>query len=303
MDLKELHEHGQSIWLDYIRRDLLVSGEFARLVHDDDIRGVTTNPSILEKAIAESKDYDSALRGDVRQTDEVAAAIYERLVIEDIQQAAEVLRPTYDATAGRDGFVSMEVSPYLAHDTLATIAEARRLWAKVARVNLMIKVPGTDEGVPAIEQLIGEGVNVNVTLLFGRGQCARVLEAYMSGLETRLARGMAIDRVASVASMFVSRIDVLVGDMLERRSATPAARAALQRLVGTVGIANAKLAYDDWKATQRTARWRALAARGAQLQRLLWASTSTKDKHLSDVLYVEALIGPDTVDTIPPKTL
>jgi transaldolase / glucose-6-phosphate isomerase len=305
MDLKELHEHGQSIWLDYLRRDLLESGEFARMVHDDDIRGVTTNPSIFEKAIAESTDYDSALRHDVKTTDEAAGAIYERLVIEDIQHAADVLRPTYDATDGGDGLVSMEVSPYLAHDTRATIAEARRLWAKVGRPNVMIKVPGTAEGMPAIEQLTAEGLNVNVTLLFGRGACRRVLEAYMAGLEARLARGGAIDRIASVASMFVSRIDVLVGEMIEQRLATAAEpdRAALQRLVGTVGIANAKLAYDDWKAAQRSTRWQALAARGARPQRLLWASTSTKDEHLSDVVYVEALIGPDTVDTIPPKTL
>jgi transaldolase/glucose-6-phosphate isomerase len=295
MDLKEF----------YMRRDLLVSGEFARMVRDDDVRGVTTNPSIYEKAIAESTDYDAALRCDVETHDEPAGAIYERLVIEDIQEAADILRPTYDATDGRDGFVSMEVSPYLAHDTRATIAEARRLWAKLGRPNVMIKVPGTPEGIPAIEQLIADGLNINVTLLFGRGACQRVHEAFMAGLEQRLSRGALINRIASVASMFVSRIDVLVDGILQRRlaTATDADRAALQRLVGTVGIANAKLAYDDWKRAQRGPRWQALAERGARPQCLLWASTSTKDKRLSDVVYVEALIGRNTVDTVPPSTL
>jgi transaldolase/glucose-6-phosphate isomerase len=305
MDLKEFHQHGQSIWLDYIRRELLETGEFERLVREDDIRGVTTNPSIFEKAIAESTDYDNSLRHDVQTKDEPAGAIYERLVIEDIQRAADILRPTFDASDGQDGFVSMEVSPYLAHDTQGTIAEARRLWARVARPNVMIKVPGTREGFPAIEQLTAEGVNVNVTLLFGREACRRVHEAYMAGLEARVARSKPIERIASVASMFVSRIDVLVGKMIESRLATvgESERARLQSLSGKVGIANAKLAYQDWKQDQRSARWQALAAHRARPQRLLWASTSTKDKRLSDVLYVEALLGPDTVDTIPPATL
>jgi transaldolase/glucose-6-phosphate isomerase len=305
MDLREFHDHGQSIWLDYIRRELLETGEFERLVHEDDIRGVTTNPSIFEKAIGESTDYDLALRRDIKAKDEPARAIYERLVIEDIQRAADVLRPTFDASDGNDGFVSMEVSPYLAHDTDGTIAEARRLWTRIGRPNVMIKVPGTAEGVPAIERLTADGVNVNITLLFGREACRRVHEAYMAGLETRLAHGQPIDQIASVASMFVSRIDVLVGKRIEDRlpNATDAERELLQSLQGKVGIANAKLAYQDWKQVQHGARWQALASRGARPQRMLWASTSTKDKRLSDVLYVEALLGPDTVDTIPPATL
>jgi transaldolase/glucose-6-phosphate isomerase len=275
------------------------------LVREDDIRGVTTNPSIFEKAIAESTDYDSSLRHDVQSKDAPAVAIYERLVIDDIQRAADILRPTFDASHGDDGFVSMEVSPYLAHDTAGTVAEARRLWARIARPNVMIKVPGTREGVPAIEQLTAEGVNVNVTLLFGRDACRSVHEAYIAGLEARVRRGEPIDRIASVASMFVSRIDVLVGKLIEKRleTADEPERARLHGLAGKVGIANAKLAYQDWKHDQGGARWQALAAAGARPQRLLWASTSTKDKRLSDVLYVEALLGPDTVDTIPPATL
>lgn len=305
MNLREFHDHGQSIWLDYIRRELLETGELERLVHDDDIRGVTTNPSIFEKAIGESTEYDLALRRDVNARDEPARAIYERLVIEDIQRAADVLRPTFEASHGNDGFVSMEVSPYLAHDTDGTIAEARLLWTRIGRPNLMIKVPGTTEGVPAIEQLTAEGVSVNVTLLFGRDACRRVHESYMAGLETRVARGQAIDRIASVASMFVSRIDVLVGELVEDRlpNATGPERALLQSLRGKVGIANAKLAYQDWKQAQHGARWQTLASSGAHPQRMLWASTSTKDERLSDVLYVEALLGPDTIDTIPPATL
>jgi transaldolase/glucose-6-phosphate isomerase len=306
MDLREFHQHGQSIWLDYLRRELLESGEFERLVHDDDIRGVTTNPSIFEKAIAESTDYDAALRHEVRARDESAGAIYERLVVDDIQRAADVLRATYDATAGRDGFVSMEVSPYLAHDTPGTIAEGRRLWARIGRPNVMIKVPGTSEGVPAIEQLTADGVNVNVTLLFGRDACRRVREAYAAGLEARIAHGQPIDRIASVASIFVSRIDVLVGAMVDKRLATASEAddgELLRGLLGSVGIANAKLAYEDWKHAQHDPRWEALAARGARSQRMLWASTSSKDERLSDVFYVEALLGPDTVDTIPPATL
>ncbi|HEU4614587.1 MAG TPA: bifunctional transaldolase/phosoglucose isomerase, partial [Kofleriaceae bacterium] len=305
MDLREFHDHGQSIWIDYIRRELLETGEFERLVQVDDIRGVTTNPSIFEKAIGESTDYDVALRRDLKAKDEPAGAIYERLVIEDIQRAADVLRPTFDASGGNDGFVSMEVSPYLAHDTAGTIAEARRLWTRIGRPNVMIKVPGTVEGVPAIEQLTAEGLNVNITLLFGRDACRRVQEAYMAGLETRIARSQPIDRIASVASMFVSRIDVLVGKLIDDRlaKANEGDRALLQSLRGKVGIANAKLAYQDWKEAQHGARWKAVAAHGARPQRMLWASTSTKDKRLSDVLYVEALLGPDTIDTVPPATL
>jgi transaldolase / glucose-6-phosphate isomerase len=306
VDLKTLHHtYGQSVWLDYIRRHLLQSGEFARLVQEDGIRGVTSNPSIFEKAIAGSTDYEAALQRDEKRKDETASVIYEHLAVEDIQQAADILLPIYKESDGRDGYVSMEVSPYLAHDTQATIAEATRLWSRVHRDNLMIKVPATVEGIPAVRQLISQGVNVNVTLLFSRAVCRQVAEAYMDGLETFTAHGGDVTRIASVASMFVSRLDVLVDPMLEARaeSKPPVERTQLRSLIGKVAIANAKLAYQDAKELRRSARWQALVTRGARVQRLLWASTSTKDPRFRDVLYVESLIGPDTVDTIPPATL
>jgi transaldolase/glucose-6-phosphate isomerase len=300
MDIKELEKFGQAIWLDYIRRDLLASGEFARLVKAG-ICGVTTNPSIFEKAIAESTEYDAAIERCVRRKDEPASSIYERLSVEDIQQAADILRSVYDATDRRDGYISMEVSPHMAHDTAATLGEGRRLWAMVRRENLMIKVPATPEGIPAIEKLTAEGINVNVTLLFSLAACRRVFEAYMSGLEARAKQGGQLDRMASVASMFVSRIDTMVDPKLEARRTS--AGHAETTLVGKVAIANAKLAYQDWKETCKSARWRMLANKGARPQRLLWASTGTKDPRFRDVLYVESLIGPDTVDTVPPATL
>jgi transaldolase/glucose-6-phosphate isomerase len=300
MDIKELEKYGQAIWLDYIRRDLLASGEFARLVKAG-ICGVTTNPSIFEKAIAESTEYDTAIERCVRGNDEPASSIYERLSVEDIQQAADILRSVYDATDRRDGYISMEVSPHMAHDTTASLSEARRLWAKVRRENLMIKVPATPEGIPAIEKLTAEGVNVNITLLFSRAACRRVFEAYMAGLESLAKQGGQLDRMASVASMFVSRIDEMVDPKLE--AGRISAGHAETTLVGKVAIANAKLAYQDWKETCKSARWQTLANKGARPQRLLWASTGTKDPRFRDVLYVESLIGPDTVDTVPPATL
>lgn len=305
MDVKELLQHGQSVWLDYFRRDLISSGELARMVRSDGIRGITTNPAIFEQAITATAYYDAAIERQLRHKDESARTLYNRLVIDDIQQAADVLRPVYDETDGRDGFVSVEVSPYLAHDTQGSIEDARRLWREIAKDNLMVKIPGTREGVPAIEQLISEGININVTLLFGREACRRVREAHMAGLERLVARGASIERVAGVASMFVSRVDVLLEKVLRPRiaSSTADARTALTGLLGKVGIANAKLAYQDWKQAHASARWQALAARGARPQRMLWASTSTKDPKLRDVLYVESLIGRDTIDTIPPKTL
>jgi transaldolase / glucose-6-phosphate isomerase len=303
--VNEIQECGQSIWLDYIRRHLLQSGELARMVEKDGIRGVTSNPSIFEKAIAESTDYGPALERYEKRHDETASAIYEKLAIEDIQQAADILLPVYVEFARRDGFVSMEVSPYLAHNTQATIDEAIRLWNTVRRDNLMIKVPATPEGILAIQQLISQGINLNVTLLFSRAVCRRVAEAYMGGLETFRARGGDLSRVSSVASMFVSRLDVLVDPILEARAGTapPAEQATLRDLVGKVAIANAKLAYQDWKEVCSAPRWTSLAASGAHPQRLLWASTSSKDPRFRDVRYVESLIGPDTVDTIPPATL
>jgi transaldolase len=298
MKLDELQTFGQSIWLDYIRRDLLTSGELARLVRDGDIRGVTTNPSIFDKAIGGSTEYDAAIARYAREKDEPAAALYERLSIDDIREAADVLSSVYRATDRRDGFISMEVSPRLAHDTAGTLDEARRLWKQVARDNLMIKVPGTPEGLPAIARLIGEGINVNITLLFSRAACRQVALSYMTGLEAVAAREGPLDRVASVASMFVSRVDAKVDPLLEARDG-----AAHRALLGKVAIANAKLAYQDWKEICASPRWQALAAKGARVQRLLWASTSTKDKRFRDTLYVEELIGRDTVDTVPPATL
>jgi transaldolase/glucose-6-phosphate isomerase len=306
VDVRDLyHKYGQSVWLDYIRRNLLQSGEFARLVQNDGIRGVTSNPSIFEKAIAGSTDYDVAIERFQRTKDATASAIYEQLAVEDIQQAADVLLAVYKESERRDGYVSLEVSPYLAHDTRATIDEATRLWHKVRRDNLMIKVPATPEGIPAIRQLISDGINVNVTLLFSRAVCRQVGEAYMDGLEAFGTRGGVLARVASVASIFVSRLDVLVDPILEARSRAKATaeQGSLGSLLGKVAIAHAKLAYQDWKELGRGSRWQALASRGARAQRLLWASTSTKDTRLSDVLYVESLVGPDTVDTIAPATL
>ena len=304
MDLKELHQtYGQSVWLDYIRRHLLQSGEFARLVREDGIRGVTSNPSIFEKAIAGSTDYGPALERYEKRKDETASAIYEQLAIEDIQQAADILRPVYDEADRRDGYVSMEVSPYLAHDTQATIDEATRLWSRVRRDNLMVKVPATPEGIPAIRQLISQGINVNITLLFSRAVCRQVAEAYMDGLEALAARGGDLTRMASVASMFVSRLDVLVDPILEARS-RPRSRPSC-------AASSARWPSPTRSSPIRTGRssCRRPALEGAGRSRrsgrsvCLWASTSTKDPRFSDVLYVESLIGPDTVDTIPPATL
>jgi transaldolase/glucose-6-phosphate isomerase len=306
MDLKQLHRDlDQSLWLDYIRRDLLQTGELQRLVDQDGIRGVTSNPSIFEKAIDESQDYAAALDRLVKNQDATPASIYEQLATEDLQRAADVLRPLYDSSERRDGYVSMEVSPHLARETRATVDEASRLWKVMGRDNVMIKVPGTAEGLPAIKQLLARGINVNVTLLFSRTACREVFEAYMSGIEALVLRGGDPARVASVASMFVSRLDTLVDPILEARAkkAPASDQGKLRELMGTVAIANAKLAYQDWKELCASARWQALAQRGARPQRLLWASTGTKDPRLPDVLYAESLMGRATVDTIPPATL
>jgi transaldolase/glucose-6-phosphate isomerase len=301
MDLKKIHrEYGQSLWLDYISRDLLQSDEFARLVKEDDIRGVTSNPTIFEKAITGSTDYAADVERLAKSPDETASSIYEHLAIEDLQQAADILRPVYDESDGRDGYVNLEVSPYLAHDTRATIAEAIRLRSKVGRDNLMIKVPGTPEGMPAIRELVSQGVNVNITLLFSRAACRQVADAYMGGLETFAAHGGDVARVASVASVFVSRLDTLADPLLEARiAAAPAAEQELRGIVGKVAIANAKLAYQTYKEIFSGDRWQALADKGASVQRPLWASTSTKNDAYKDTIYVEELIGPDTVNTMP----
>ena len=298
--LKELAKLGQSIWLDYIRRSLITSGELKRLV-DEGLGGVTSNPAIFEKAITGSDDYADQLAELQQHKDLDAMTLYERLAVRDIQDAAGVLRPVYDRTHGRDGFVSLEVSPFLANETQATISEARRLWKLVNRPNLMVKIPGTAAGVPAIEQAISEGININVTLLFSQEMYEQVALAYIAGLEK--ARDPA--RVASVASFFVSRIDSAVDSRIDQlqKTATPEQRARLEPLLGRVAIANAKLAYERYKMIFSGPRWEVLAKRGAQTQRVLWASTSTKNPKYRDVMYVEELIGADTVNTVPPATL
>jgi len=301
-----LSQYGQSVWLDFIRRSLIAGGELKRLVEEDGVGGVTSNPAIFEKAIDGSDDYAAAISEITGQQPGLTAkAIYERLAIKDIQDAADVLRPVYDRTASHDGYVSLEVSPELANDTNGTLAEARQLWKTVARPNVMIKVPATPAGLPAIRALISEGINVNVTLLFARDAYEAVAHAYIEGLEARLAAGQPLAHVASVASFFVSRIDTAVDALLEARlkTASGADRARLERLVGKVAIANAKLAYQSYKRLFAEPRWQALQAKAAQRQRVLWASTGSKNPRYSDVLYVEELIGPETVNTVPPATL
>ena len=294
--LHELAELGQAIWLDYVRRSFIESGDLKELV-DDGLRGVTSNPSIFEKAIAGSNDYDEALLA-LSEEGKSPAEIYEALAVEDVQAAADVLRPVYEETGGDDGYVSLEVSPNLAHDTEGTIEEARRLFEAVDRPNVMIKVPATEEGYPAMETLIGDGINVNATLMFSLDQYDGVAEAYVSGLESLHDRGGDVSALASVASFFVSRVDVKVDGMLDEVDAPGG-----EELKGTIGIANAKMAYQRFKATFDTERWGRLEERGARVQRVLWASTSTKEPAYSDTMYPDNLIGPHTVNTLPPSTL
>jgi transaldolase len=289
--LHALAEHGQSVWLDFIRRDLLDSGALARMIAADDLRGLTSNPAIFEKAIAGTTLYDAALRELVQAGERDPERLAERLAIQDIQAAADVFRPVFERTHGADGWVSLEVSPQLAHDSAGTLAEARRLHAAVARPNLMIKVPGTPAGVPAIRTLIAEGICVNVTLLFSRSAYHLVAEAYLQGLEQRAAAGLPLDTLASVASFFVSRIDSAVDPRLP------------PELQGKVAIANARLAYQDDLNRRYGERWQRLAAQGARAQRLLWASTGTKDPKASDILYIKSLASPFTVNTMPEGTL
>lgn len=303
--LQSLPTYGQSVWLDYIRRSLLTSGELQRMVEEDGLAGVTSNPSIFEKAITGSRDYADTLQTLAGEY-QTPKPFYERIAVRDIQDAADILKTVYRETDGRDGFVSLEVSPDLAHDTAGTLEEARRLWDTIARQNVMIKVPATPAGIPAIEHLIGDGINVNVTLLFGQAVYEQVVGAYIKGLERRLAQGGEVHTVASVASFFVSRIDTKVDAMLGERlkSATDAVeKARLERLMGQTAIANAKLTYRRYQALFQGERWKALAAHGARTQRVLWASTSTKNPHYRVVKYVEELIGPETVNTMPPATL
>jgi transaldolase len=288
---------GQSVWLDDLRRRWLEDGSLARLVESDGLAGVTSNPSIFHKAIAESHDYDRAIDG-LAERGASASEIYESIVVEDVRGTADLLRPVYEKSAQRDGYVSLEVSPHLAYDPEGTCEEAARLWRRVDRANLMIKVPATHAGLPAVRRLIADGINVNVTLLFGVDRYREAADAHLAGLEDRAARGKALDHVASVASFFLSRIDVRVDERLDAL-ATPEAWA----LRGQTAIVCARLAYQAYKHRVETPRWRALAGRGAQPQRLLWASTGTKDARYSDVKYVEALIGPGTVNTMPLRTL
>ena len=302
--LKGLLAYGQSPWMDYIRRDLLTGGGLKKMIDNDGLRGMTSNPAIFEKAIASSKDYADIIESpEAKKLD--AKGVFEKIAIRDVQQACDIFKPVYDESRTRDGYVSLEVSPALANDTPGTIDEARRLWKSVNRPNVMIKVPATKEGVPAIRQLLEEGLNINITLLFAQSAYEQVAAAFLAALEARAAKGQDISHIASVASFFVSRIDTLIDgriDELLKTTSDPGKRAKLQAVQGKIAIANAKLTYRKFQELFGGARWKALTAKGAQPQRLLWASTSTKNPKYRDVIYVEELIGADTVDTIPPAT-
>src|SRR6266568_641365 len=304
--VKALESHGQAVCLDFLARGFVAKGDLKKLIETDGVKGVTSNPSIFEKAIGSSDEYDGAIGKALKSGDRPVAELFEHLAIEDIRHAADVLRPVYDQLKGEDGFVSLEVSPYLAMDTKGTIAEAERLWKDVKRRNLMVKVPATPEGLPAIEQLTGKGISINITLLFSQAVYRQVAEAYLKGLEKYTAKGGDPSHVASVASFFVSRIDSAVDKQLDEKIAKandPSEKERLSALKGKVAIANAKMAYQDYKRLFSGPRWDKLKAKGAKPQRLLWASTGTKNKAYSDVLYVEELIGPNTINTMPPATL
>jgi transaldolase len=299
--LQQIKKLGQSVWLDYIRRNILDSGEVTRMIAADGLAGMTSNPAIFEKAIIEYDDYDEAVSTLIRNGSG-AMEIYETLALEDVRHAADLFRPVYDESSGRDGFVCLEVSPHLAYDTDGTITEAKRLWTALDRSNVMIKVPATREGLPAIKQLIAAGININVTLLFGVVRYREVVNAFTDGLQNRAAQGKPLNHIASVASFFLSRIDVLVDKELDKRNQTEVAASA-QSLRGRTAVACARLAYQHYLEWKESSRWQALAEKGAQTQRLLWASTGTKDPAYSDIKYIEALIGRETVNTMPPQTL
>ncbi|HUZ58511.1 MAG TPA: transaldolase [Hanamia sp.] len=293
-NLQQIHDLGQSIWLDSFDRKLMDSGELQKLIDEDSLCGITSNPSIFEKAVSSSSDYDDDVRklaSEGKNNEE----IFFGFAASDIQRATDILKPVYDEAKGTDGFVSLEVSPHLANDTDGTIKQARELWKKVGRDNVMIKIPGTKEGLAAIRQCISEGININITLLFGLPRYKEVTEAYISGLEDRLKNNQPIDHIASVASFFLSRIDVLLDPILKEKK--------LDNLVGEIAIASAKKAYEIYKEVFFSDRFRNLEKKGAKKQKVLWASTSTKDPSFSDVKYVEALIGPDTVNTLPMETI
>ena len=301
--LNQLHDLGQSIWLDYLRRDMLLDGTQARLIRDDDLTGQTSNPTIFQKAIAESDLYDEDIRsaGAGVSPDRILDAI----MIEDIRSATDLFRPVYDRTGGEDGFVSVEVSPDLAWDTRASIEEARRLWKAIERPNLMVKIPGTAEGLPAIRECLAEGININITLLFSVDRYHEVMDMWFAAMEQRVERGDPVDRVASVASFFVSRVDTKVDQRIDERLARMAdeERGPLEELAGRIGIDNARIAFEVYQRRFGDERFAALAAAGARPQRPLWASTSTKDPDLPDIYYVEALLAPGTVNTLPMETL
>src|SRR5215470_5830967 len=303
--LKGLLAYGQSPWLDFIRRNILLNGDLKKMIDNDGLRGMTSNPAIFEKAITAGDDYNDVVKApDAKSSN--ANALYEKIAIRDVQDAANIFSTVHKETKGRDGYVSLEVSPNLAFDTQGTLDEARRLWKAVNRPNVMIKIPATPQGVPAIRQALEAGININITLLFAQSAYEQVAEAYVSALEARSTKGQEISHIASVASFFVSRIDSLVDSTIDAKlkSETDASkRALLESLRGKVAIANARRTYAKYQELFGGSRWKALAARGAQTQRLLWASTSTKNPKYRDVLYVEELIGADTVDTIPPATL
>jgi transaldolase len=303
--LLQLITCGQSYWLDNLTRDMLTNGELHQRVTEQGLRGITSNPAIFHKAIVGSREYDAQIRRLVHEGKEVTE-IYEQLVVTDIQNACDILRPVYDASDGVDGFVSLEVSPYLAHDTVGTMQEARRLFHAVDRANVFIKIPGTPAGVPAIEEMLYEGIPINITLLFAIQDYEAVAQAYIHALQRRLAEGKSVNNVASVASFFLSRIDVLVDQLLGHRlrpSTTSDNAPRPERLLGKVAVANAKLAYQSFKRLFGSEQWQALAARGAQVQRPLWASTSTKNPLYPDTCYVEPLIAPHTVTTMPDETI
>jgi transaldolase len=300
--LQKLGMLGQSIWLDYIRCDLIANGELQRMIKEDGLRGMTSNPSIFEKAIAESHLYDQDIR-DLGHKKKDVKAIYEAISQQDVKNAADEFRSVYDKTDGKDGYVSIEVNPHLSHDTNETIEEARHLWASLKRPNILIKVPATAEGLPAIRQLISEGININVTLLFGLHRYRQVIEAYLAGLETRRNQGKPLNHIASVASFFLSRIDAVIDPKEEEFVALGGEQAHFAtKIRGQVAISSAKIAYQIYKETVESERFIKLVWKGASPQRLLWASTSPKNPDYSDIKYVEALIGPDTINTIPLET-
>jgi len=302
--LKGLLAYGQSPWLDFIRRNILLNGDLKKMINEDGLRGMTSNPAIFEKAITAGDDYNDIIKAaDAKSS--TAMALYEKIAIRDVRDACDIFKPVHAESKGRDGYVSLEVSPNLAFDTQGTIEEARRLWKAVGRANVMIKIPATPQGVPAIRQALEDGINVNITLLFAQSAYEQVAEAYLAALEARAAKGQDISHIASVASFFVSRIDSLVDskiDAMLKTETNAAKKSLLESLLGKVAIANARRTYAKYQELFGGARWKALASKGGQTQRLLWASTSTKNPKYRDVLYVEELIGADTVDTIPPAT-